>query len=304
MQLDLFEDNRTGILLNIANEFIQSGELAQAVSVYEQILDDSPDDTHVSALLKLLSEWSDLLSGINKSSAIPEYLNTLWLRLESLSHPVLRSVVIDTLIEAVRSLPDPDLIYIPPRFHLGQILMAADRNAEAALCFSAAFSNGIFERSRFLAWRGDALTLAGNDDDALKNYLDAFLEDPLSIDMQSIKHIIIEDLLTSLHFDAMDEIAEAEEPAWLPVWGWLQGVFPLPTVPEAGLSTAAVYENLIVTESCSLPRIWFDLLVRAEKLRVTPAENQELVAVRRLMKKTNGFMFDLYLEKIRGRKLP
>lgn len=304
MQLDLFDDNRTGILLNIANEFILSGELTQAISVYEQILEDSPDDMYVSSLLKLVTELRDLLSGINQASSVQEYLHKIWLRLEILSHPALRSTVLLTLIDAVRTLPDPELIYLPPRFHLGQILMAADQNVEAALCFGAALANGIFERGRFLAWRGDALTLVGNDDDALKSYLKAFLEDPFSVDTQSITHIIIADLLDSLHFDAIDEINEAEEPAWLPVWGWLQGVFPLPPVPETGLSTAAECENLIATESCSLPRIWFDMLVLAERVRVTSAGTQELAAVRRVMKNTNEFMFNLYLEKVGGRKLP
>ena len=76
MQLNLFEDHRPGILLNIANEFILARDLVQAVSVYEQLLVDYPDDKCNAALLKLVSEWRDLLSGINGCSAVQTYLQT------------------------------------------------------------------------------------------------------------------------------------------------------------------------------------------------------------------------------------
>jgi tetratricopeptide (TPR) repeat protein len=303
MQLNLFEDNRPGILLNIANEFILARDLVQAVSVYEQLLVDYPDDKHNTAMLKLVSEWRDLLSGINECSAVLTYLQTIWLRLESISHPALRSTVLGTLIDAIRALQDPEQIYFPPRFHLGQILMEANRPAEAAGCFLAALSNCSLERGRFLAWRGDALTLAGNDDDALKCYLAAFLDDHLTVDMQFIKNRKISDLHSSLQFDATDEIEEIEEPAWLPVWGWLHGVFTLPlqSVPEEILPGAAGFEDLLTKESCSVPRIWFDMLIHAERLRVMFRDDRELAAVRRLMKKANGFMFGCYLDKVRGR---
>ena len=239
-----------------------------------------------------------------ESSAVTAYLQAIWLRLDSISHPALRSTVLGTLIDAISALPDPEQIYVPPRFHLGQILMDADRHAEAAVCFLAALSNAGFERGRFLAWRGDALTLARNYDAALKSYLAAFLDDPFSVDMQSIKNWKITNLHTSLHFEATDEIEETEEPAWLPVWGWLHGVFTLPLqpVPEPGQLDANAFGLLIAKENCSVSRIWFDMLTHAERLRCVFRDDRELAAVRRLMKRTNEFMFGCYLDKFGGRR--
>lgn len=304
MQLNLFEDNRPGILLNIANEFILARDLVQAVSVYEQLLVDYPGDKHCAALLKLVSEWRDELSGIETNPGNPENLQAIWLRLDAISHSALRTTVLGILIDTMRSLRNPEQIYIPPRFHLGHILLEAGQYAEAADWFLAALQEKRLERGRFLAWRGDALTLAGNNDAALKSYLSAFLDDPFSIDMLSIKNGKIDNLHTSLHFEATDEIEEDEEPAWLPVWGWLHGVFPLPLQPvqEQDTLDAHAFEALIAEENCSVPRIWFDMLIHAERLRVMVRDDRELAAVRRLMKKTNGFMFGCYLEKIGGRR--
>ncbi|MBC7963215.1 MAG: hypothetical protein H7Y05_09755 [Steroidobacteraceae bacterium] len=50
-----------------------------------------------------------------------------------------------------------------------------------------------------------------------------------------------------------------------------------------------------------MPRIWFDMLTHTERVRVLHRDDRELAAVRRLMKKANGSMFDCYLEKIGGR---
>lgn len=41
MQLSLFEDNRPGILLNIANQFILARNLDQSTSVHQQIRQQS-----------------------------------------------------------------------------------------------------------------------------------------------------------------------------------------------------------------------------------------------------------------------
>ena len=304
MQLDLFEDNRSGILTNIANECILAGDLAQAVSVYEQILLDPAGSRSAAELLALVSEWRDLLAGIEMSGTVPGQLYIIWNRLQKLSHPALRTVVLGVLINAIRNQSDPEQIFIAPDFHLGQALMAAGRYNEAADSFCAALSNRELERGRFLGWRGDALTLAGNTDEALQCYLVAFCEDPVTVDTHSIKNRKIIDLLRSLHDEAMDDLDAAEGTAWLPVWGWLQGVFVLPvhSAPEADLVTAAEFESLIAAGNSSLPRIWFDMLVCAERLPGTSSEKQELPAIRRLMKSSNRFVFDLYLQKIRARK--
>lgn len=304
MQLDLFEDNKPGILLNMADEFIFSRDFDQAVSVYEQLRADYPDYRSVAPLLELVGEWRGLIAGINANPGNPAYLQTLWLRVHSITHPALRSTVTGILIDTLRTLPEPEQIYIPPRFHLGHLLMAVGNHAEAADSFHAALSGNRLERGRFQAWHGDALTLAGNDAAALKCYLEAFLDDPFSVDMQSIKNRTISELHTSLHSELDDEIDPDEEPAWLPVWGWFYGVFMLPLhpVPEQTSTNAAGFELLIAEDNCSVPRIWFDMLTLAERLRVVQRDDRELAAVRRLMKKTSGFMFGWYMGKIGGRK--
>lgn len=303
MQLNLFEDNRQGILLHIANELILARDIGQAVSVYEQLLADYPGDKHITALLALAGEWRDVLSAIGPDSRDPAKLQAIWQRIGSISHPALRSAVLGALIDALRAMPDPERIYIPPGFHLGQILMEAGQYAEAANCFDAALSAKELPRGRFLAWQGDALTFAGDNAAALQRYLAAFLDDPLTVDLQSVRNRAIIDLHASMGFDA-DEIEEDQEPAWLPVWGWLQGIFTLPlhSVPEEQSCGASEFEALIEEESCPLPRIWFDMLTHAERLRVVRRDDRELAAVRRLMKKTNAFMFDCYIKKISGRR--
>ena len=300
MQLDLFEDNRPGILLNIADEFIQARDFSQAASVYEQLLADYPGDRHSAALLKLVSEWQEALAGLNLS--VPENMRDVWLRFESISHPVLRSTVLGILLDGTRALPNPERIYMPPRFHFGHMLVEAGHYAEAADCFHAALSGKNIPNGRFLAWRGDALTLAKKDAAALKSYLEAFLTDPLSVDLQSVKNLKISSLLTTLHFEGMDDIDEDQELAWFPVWGWLQGIFALPlqVSSETVELDARGFETLLAEENVAVPCIWFDMLTHAERLRTTVRDDRELAAVRRLMKKANASMFDCYLDKIRG----
>lgn len=304
MQLNLFEDNRPGILLNLADEFILARDLVQAVSVYEQLLADFPENRSAALLLTLVGEWSGLLAGIDSNPGNPAYLHSIWLRHDSISHPALRLAVLGILIDELRALPEPEQVYISPRFHLGHLLMEVGRHAQAAESFHVAFTGKIAERGRFLAWRGDALTMAGNDDAALKCYLAAFLDDPFTVDIHAIKNRTVSDLHPSLHVELDEEIEKDEEPAWLPVWGWLHGVFALPLqpVPEQTSPGAAEFETLIAQDNCSIPRIWFDMLTHAERLRVVQRDDRELAAVRRLMKKTSGFMFGWYMEKIAGRR--
>ena len=300
MQLSLFDDNRSTVLLNIAEEFIRSRSFAKALSVYDQLLADAPGDDKVAALKELVWQWLHLLSGIGAPSCDPELLRSCWTRLDAIAFPSLRAVVLEMLIEAMRALPDPEKIYASPRFHLGRMLMEAGRFAEAADCFLQALATPGIPRGLLLAWRGDALTLAGKGDAALKSYLAAFLEDPSTVDIRSIRHRTVNDLHLSLHFDG-EEIEEDEEPAWLPVWGWLNGVFPLPSASEPATS-AAEFASLLAEEGCRVPRLWYEMLAHAERVRLIVREDRESVALRRLLKGSNGFLFGLYLEKINGRR--
>lgn len=302
MQLDLFEDNRPGILLNLADEFIRSRDLDQAVSVYEQLVEEYPGDRHSAAMLETVSQWHNSLAGLN----LPETDNfrNIWLRFDSITHPPLRSTVLTALIDQMSALPDPERIYAPPRFHFGHILMEAGRYTEAANRFYAALAHENIPRGRFMAWRGDALTLAKKDSDAMRCYLEAFLDDPLTVDTQSIKNHTIHNLHNSLHFELTDETDEEDESSWLPVWGWLQGVFMIPLQAAPGTETADAkgFEALLKEDKYPLPRIWFAMLTHAERQRAITQDARELAAVRRLMKNTNSFMFDCYLDKISGRR--
>ena len=301
MQLSLFEDNRSTVLLNIAEEFIRSRSFAQALSVYEQLLADTPGDEKAALLRELVWEWLHLLSGIGSHPCDSELIQSCWTRLDSIALPTLRLVVLEMLIEAMRALPDPEKIYAAPRFHLGRMLMEAGRFAEASDCLLQALVEPGIPRGMLLAWRGDALTLAGNGDAALKSYLTAFLEDPLTVDISSIKNRTVADLHLSLHFDG-EEVEEVDEPAWLPVWGWLNGVFPLYPVAEDRMQCAADFASLLAEEGCRVPRLWYQMLAHAERVRLTARDDRELAAVRRLLKGSNGFLFGLYLDTIGGRR--
>jgi tetratricopeptide (TPR) repeat protein len=303
MQLSLFDDNRLGLLLNIADEFLLARDLDQAISVYDDLLAEYTWDRKVPILKKLVMEWRDFMDEIAGDLDNPATLHTIWLRRDTLTHPPLRTAILGILTDSLAALPRPEQVCLLPDFHLGHVLIETGRHEEAADCFKAALSGNNVAQGRFLAWHGDALTLAGNEDTARENYLAAFLDDPFTVDMQSVKNRTITELHNSLHFDAMDEIEEAEEAAWLPVWGWFQGIFALPLQPGANETHDSAELELRLTDpGSSLPRLWFDMLTHAERLRVMHRDDRELGAVRRLMKRTNGFMFGCYLEKIGGRR--
>jgi hypothetical protein len=48
------------------------------------------------------------------------------------------------------------------------------------------------------------------------------------------------------------------------------------------------------------PRLWFEYLRYGEYLRTVFRNDSELVRVRRRMRDMNSFMFDWYMEKVRG----
>jgi len=300
MQLSLFEDNRTTVFLNLAEEFVRSRSFAQALSLYDQLLLDAPGDETVAARRQLVWEWLHLLSGIGAAPCDIRFLRPCWERLDSLDFPALRSVVLDLLIESLGTVADPDRIFVPPTFHLGRMLMAAGRFEEAAGSFLNALGNPGMPRGTFLAWRGDALTLSGNGEAAMDVYLAAFLEDPFTVDLSFIRNRAIDNLRLSLYVDA-EEIAEDEAPAWLPVWGWLHGVFPLYPAADPALR-AADFASLLEQKDSPLPSLWYQMLAHAERVRLHRRDDRELAAVRRLLKRTNIFLFRLYLEKITGER--
>jgi len=301
MQLDLFCDNRRTIRLNNADELLRDLRLEEALAVYEELLADAPDDAELLALQGLVAAWRERLSLFQAAPAGTERLHALWRKLTPDMPSPLAAALRALLVDELRQLPSPELIYIPPRFHIGTVLMTDGRFAEAERWFSRALGAGISERGCFLAWRGDALARLGDQERARDAYLAAFLEDPHEVDLASLQSPLIHDLLGSLESEDHD-FGEEELPAWLPVWGWLQGAFGLP-LNEPAADRAAFVDALEAAHSTrSLPtaRLWFDDLCYAEYLRTAFRDDQELVRVRRRMRQLCGFMFERYMERMRG----
>jgi tetratricopeptide (TPR) repeat protein len=300
MQLDLFCDNRRTICLNDADELLRVLRLEEALAVYEELLADAPDDAVLLALQGLVTAWRERLSLFQAAPAGTERLHALWRELTPQMPSPLAVALRELLIDELRQLPSPELIYIPPRFHIGTLLLTAGRFAEAERWFARALEARIGERGRFLAWRGDALTKLGDPDRAMSAYLAAFLEDPQTVNLESLHSPLIHDLLSSLESEDHDFGAE-DLPAWLPVWGWLRGAFGLPLNAPAADRAAYVDALEAAHSSRSLPaaRLWFDDLRYAEYLRTAFRDDRELVRVRRRMQLLSGFMFGRYMEKIR-----
>jgi tetratricopeptide (TPR) repeat protein len=298
MQLDLFEDNRHGILLNIADEYLRAGEFEKALSVCEQVRDEYPENRQAAKLSVLIRTWLNMISEINRSPCTTQQLKEMLANLESVSHPPLQTAVLEVLTELLQAFPNPDYIFLPPDFHFGHLLLRLCRYAEAAKSFRTALTSPDIERGRFLAWSADAMTLAGNAEDAVNIYLQAFLEDPATVDISFIKHPAVQKLYQHCAQNA-DGIEDDGEVAWLPVWGWLQGVFPLP------LQHPPVFDELesrVISKVPPTPRLWFDLLTLGEHLRTVQRDDRQMPAVRRLMKQMNEDMFECYMQKIRRTK--
>ena len=302
MQLDLFSDNRYTILMNEAGEMLSILDMDKAFAIYADLLNDKPGDRTVLQLQSAVGQWRDNLSVFHGSSAGIESLHDLWLKLTDDTPPPLAAGVLRMVIDGLKKLHGPELIYIPPRFHIGTLLMAQERYAEAESWLARALDGGIHEQARFLGWRGDTLMSLGETGKARESWLAAFLEGPRSVDLPSLKNRLIHNLLSSLEIDGSDEMEEDEMVCWLPVWGWLQGEFVLSmeeVVVDHGVFAASLEQN-VDSRNMTLPRLWFEYLHYAEYLRAVFRNDRELVRVRRRMRDMNGFMFDRYMEKISG----
>lgn len=301
MQLDLFCDNRRTILLNDAGELLQALRLEAALAVYGELLADTPEDVGLLALQALVAAWRGRLARFHAEPAGSERLHDLWRELTPQTPPELAAGLRELLVAELSKLPSPELIYLPPRFHIGVILLTAGRFAEAQHWFARALGIGIGERGRFLAWSGDALTRLGDQGRAKEAYLAAFLEDPHGVDLASLQSPLLHGLRGSLESEDHD-LGEADLPAWLPVWGWLQGAFALPLSEPVADRAAFVAALEAAHSSRSRPaaRLWFEDLRYAEYLRTVFRDDRELVRVRRRMRQLNGFMFERYMARMRG----
>jgi tetratricopeptide (TPR) repeat protein len=303
MQLDLFSDNRRTIRLNDAGDMLHALDLEKALAVYADLLNDAPGDMAILQLKNTVEQWCDTFARFHGCLVGSGRLHDLWLNLTDETPPLLAAGVLELLTAGLKGLPEPELIYVPPRFHIGTILLAKESFAEAEFWFSKALNSGIGERARFLGWRGDALMLLGDAGRARASYLAAFLEGPHGVDLSSQKNRMIHNLLFSLEIEGGDEIEDTDMVCWLPVWGWLHGEFVL-RLDEVAADRDAFAAYLEKTESLrdmTLPHVWFDYLRYAEYLRTMFRNDRELVRVRRKMREMSGFMFDMYMEKVRGR---
>jgi tetratricopeptide (TPR) repeat protein len=302
MQLDLFSDNRHTILMNEAGEALRVLDLDKALAIYADLLKDAPGDRTILQLQRTVWLWRDNLSAFHAHPVGSEPLHDLWLKLADDTPPPLAAGVLRLVIDGLRKLPGPELIYIPPKFHIGTLLLTQERYAEAESWLARALAGGIHERALFLGWLGDAQMSLGETGKARESLLSAFLEGPRSVDLPSLKNRLIHDLLTSLEIDGSDEMEEDEMICWLPVWGWLQGEFVLnmdEVVADHGAFAASLEQN-VDSRNMTLPRLWFEYLRYAEYLRTVFRNDRELVRVRRRMRDMSSFMFDRYMEKIRG----
>ena len=303
MQLDLFTDNRRNILINDATHLLRSLELEKALAVYEEILADDPSDTEVLVLRKEVEIWCERFDRWSSTGlgGLYEIHKHIFDRVSN----GLRAGLLAFLAESLQALDKPQLIYIPPRFHLGCVLHEAERYTDAANWYAVAVQSGIAEKGRFLAWQGDSLTLCGRNTDAMECYLAAFLEDPDTVDLDGIANPLICDLILTLISECCnEEINEQEAVPWLPCWGFIQGEFSLSTKdiavdPEA---FSALLRHSDASGNVPQPRLWYEYLRYAEFLRTSVRDDRELLLVRQRMRTMHAKMFDRYIGSVGNRK--
>lgn len=302
MQLDLFSDNRRTIRLNQAEDALRALDPERALAIYRDLLQDEPQDRTLLQLLRMAGKWRDSLSLFHRSPVGCDRLHRLWSELAGDTPALLAAGVSELLLAELRELLEPELIYVPPQFHIGALLMKKKRYDQAEHWFSLALKSGIEQRARFLGWRGDALTMMGDAYRAKESYLAAFLENPRAVDLAGCRNKTILELLSALEIENSEEIEPEDLAGWLPAWGWLRGVFSLSLIEVAADSEAfaASLEKSEAAREMEPPRLWFHYLRYAEHLRAASPKTAEMVRVRRKLKEMSGFMFDRYLERVRG----
>jgi len=298
MQLDLFLDNRRTILNNLADEHLRSLELEEAAVLYDRILAEAPADPAAVSAKQALETWRERLRHFHSSPPGADRIHALYRNLDEPAPASLRTGFRSFIREQLELEESPELIFIPPRFHLGCLFLEAGRAAEAEAWFTLALDSGMPHKGRFLAYLGDTLVEKGETVAARDCYRAAFLEDPPGVDLDHLRDRAVRDLLVEMEEEGLPE---EEAICWIPVWGWLQGVFPLGPVERDGPSAfEGASPPARESREKSAPRLWFECLRHAEHLRTGKRDAAGLVPVRRKMKELNPFMFGKYLEKISG----
>lgn len=298
MQLNLFDDNKGQILLNCLNDCLQQLDFDRAELILEQLREECPEESATRDLECLVAEWANLLSDPAVDWQNPEHLHQIWLRATTLSHMTLKQAVVSYLVNCLLSLPEAHRIYIPPRFHVGLLLMAMNRHNDAAGYLRAAMGQTEIPPGKLMVWYADVQLILKCRDEALQWYLSACLLDPCNVVLDEPAANPFKELLISLRSeDDDDEVDAMDEVAWLPVWAALQGLFGLPLLPDLqellldGRSLAVAAED----HDLPVPQRWFYLLLLAEEQRKCHVDT---VLTRRTMKTLNPFMFHQYIKQM------
>ena len=298
-QLDLFADNRRTILLNQAHDALLRLDLAAAIASYGKIIADHLDDRAIRAELELVKTWQSHLVRFRESTRDIEQIHRLYTELAGKLPHRLRTSLLEFIVAQMQTVEDVELVFIPPRFHVGLILSELGNHVDAEIWLARAVDAGIQPKGRFMAYRGDAMFHLGSDDLARGLYREAFLRDPLNIDLPYLADRSVHELVTDVE-------AEVDEPSeilpWLPVWGWLSSIFTL-DLNDLVTDRSRVLAMLSEAESAdslTVPQVWYEYLRYAEYLRTSHRDDQELIRARRRLKELNDGMFRRYMKKIGG----
>ncbi len=299
-QLDLFSDNRRTIWLNQAHEALRRLDLAGAMAGYAKIIDARLDDERIRQEQELSWGWHDRLARYGESSRDAEEIHRLHAELEERLPSPLRTALLEFMVAQLLEVDAPELFYPSPRFHPGLLCHELREYDAAATWFSRGIEAGVRPLGRFLAYQGDALFRLGNEVTARELYREAFLREPLTIDLPHLEDLAILELIDEVENE--EEAPVEELLPWLPVWGWLTDLFtlelPPPLSDQTGFHVRPAGEGR--TAPLTPSREWFDSLCSAEFLRASSGDGQELIRVRRRLKELHGGLFRRYMKKMGG----
>lgn len=112
VQLDLFSDNRHTILMNETGEMLRALDLDKALAIYADLLNDAPEDGTILQLQSTAREWRGNLSAFHDHPVGSGPLHDLWLKLADDMPSSLAAGVLQLVIDGLKKLPGPELIYI------------------------------------------------------------------------------------------------------------------------------------------------------------------------------------------------
>ena len=296
-QLDLFSDNRRTIWLNQAHEALRCLDLVGALAQYDRIVAARLDDREIHGELGLVVAWQERLARYGESEQKGEQILRLYDQLEAALPSSLRIALLEFMVEELSTLEGPELLFIPPRAHPGLLCYELGSYGDALGWFAQAVKSEVHPTGRFLAYQGDALFRLEEQESARELYREAFLEDPLAVDLAHLADPAVRELISYGE-------SEADEPdevlSWLSAWGWLRDIFTL-ELHELRTDHTGFRESLAKSEAekrLTPPQLWFQYLRYAEFLRALFPDDPELVRARRRMRELNGELFGRYMKKI------